>query len=267
MVYLSEVDGEDMPDIDIGESDAMDPEAGEDAPGETQEDHSEAATIDNDECKNSSASIEGAMTENDGDLDDSGVTTTDESAQRENPLTWPWKLLIDLYIFGDRFDCRQFRMDIIDIMLAKSEGEGVFSNLLLQIPHALANVPQSSPLRLFLMHTVAFDFALSSPDEVYMILPKDFLIGVMKICSQRMPKRLCDSCYGYAKKYCDLSQCTIHDYLEGKDQSPAEVNICVYHEHITTGEGIACQARYKAWVQSKMVVIKPSEVTPTLKSS
>lgn len=186
----------------------------------------------------------------DSSLSSDTLTTASESTEPDTsnfeatdiptqPETWSWTVMVELYIFADRFDVRRLRADVIDLM-AWAKGMPQYRT----IRRAFDGVPKSSPLRAFLILESAYLTYFDVDDnhqEPYADLPRDFLVGVMRVNSHRLPVKQCDSCFGEAKKLCAGIKNSIHDDGFDTDIRPIQRDPCIYHEHETEAETKACQ--------------------------
>jgi len=110
----------------------------------------------------------------------SNLTTTCAPLDPDRPTTWPWALLVNLYIFGDRFDTKQLRVDVIDWMMTKAEGSSEDLTFL-TVTHAFDNTPASSPLRSFLVHHMAYNCVFDNRRNDIATLPIELLVRVLEI--------------------------------------------------------------------------------------
>ena len=175
--------------------------------------------------------------------DQSDPIKEDEEPERnisDRPITWTWRMLVNLYILGDRLDVPQFRIDVIDIM-----GERLFESLpfLPDVEHAFDNLPKSSPLLTFLIHAFAHYEIFAQEPEAYESLPPEFLVGIIRTNAQRLPRSLCTACYKDAVALVENYDIDVGFVSKEEDGAPMHQDICHYHEHRNDEERAMCQRR------------------------
>jgi len=182
-----------------------------------------------------------------------GATTTEEEEERLNeecakqknndPKTWLWSILLDLYIFGDRYDMIRLRRTLIDIAIAKDAISSITpSNNTIRC--AFANLASNSPMRQFLIDHCAFNRIIHDSDDDR-TLPTEFLCGMLRRLTCRNPSKLCKSCHKIARY--QVPKISTHlkavmAYSKGEDIAPYHVDACIYHEHADDAERHDCSA-------------------------
>ena len=168
--------------------------------------------------------------------EDGDIWSTDPSAAK----TWLWQTLIDLYIFGDRFNAPLFCRKVIDTLIDKGQEHRGYLPNHLEIKHAFAVTAKGSPIRLFLVDLFAYR-GISLKKEETVTLPPEFMAAVLEIMSHRMPRRLCNGCYEKALERVDLDSDGEDVGPEVRSHPPYETDSCYYHEHESESEKAVCQ--------------------------
>lgn len=195
----------------------------------------------------------------------SKLTTTCAPLDPDRPTTWPWALLVNLYIFGDRFDTKQLRVDVIDWMMTKAEGSSEDLTFL-TVTHAFDNTPASSPLRSFLVHHMAYNCVFDNRRGDIATLPIEFLVRVLEINTQRLAPKQCQQCWQSAKNKVDGLGVRRSVVLHGpEDVPPFRKERCSYHEHVTDAERVICDTAYKRRQNKELNKQETARAIPTVK--
>lgn len=155
----------------------------------------------------------------------------------ESPKSWSWGILIDLYIFGDRFDVPKWRNAIINAAIDKILDDLVWQDLP-AIKYAFENLPSGSPLLKLLVHQCAYNEVISVKDAFLVKMPPEYLVRVLEITTHRLPAYLCDGCYAESAHYRDDLTSKLPATRDG---APYRDDACEYHEHADDEERTACR--------------------------
>lgn len=157
---------------------------------------------------------------------DEEEANTSAATQREK--TYIYAFLLELYIFADRFDVAELRIDTIDL-LQRIRTNDAKDSLASGLPSfdtvsaAFDLLPETSPLRRWLIDVFAYDWDPSKDDEEQVALrkdlPREFLLEVAVINSQRSARRL------------------------PGERAPFKVDMCSYHGHQTWEELERCRSK------------------------
>ncbi|THW80202.1 hypothetical protein D6D19_00651 [Aureobasidium pullulans] len=134
----------------------------------------------------------------------------------KSPETWPWRVLVSLYVLGDYLDAQVVRIAAVDAMILRHEDSGLMT----------------------------FDDMGSTAREDLIGMPNEFLVDVSMTLSRRLPNRRCQSCYQSALSWVQRADAVPARFHEPQDGPPWQtLNTCYYHEHSTEEERRDCAAR------------------------
>lgn len=164
----------------------------------------------------------------------------DEGLNADDPLTWPYQVILKLYVLADRLDIRELRNSIIDTLTAAyrrpKNGPSVEDYKFID-----SNTTSESPLRRLTVDFLAYKGKRVPEDsEIWRALPHDIVVEVLMRVGGRVPIRLCNSCYqrGLSRNKVVLDD----DHLcKNEDKMPFEADMCIYHEHADGEEKRLCQ--------------------------
>lgn len=183
----------------------------------------------------------------------SGKETTTEQASHtwklpdeqddNNPVTWTWQNLFDLYIFADKYDTRRFRTDVITVIQQKA-----FQAHPRQYPlpdyidcaDMFNGLPESSPLYKFWIEVLTYDTQpLKIQDSyAYEVLPRCVLSTLLARKAQLVWCQTCPDCI------CGRL-CTSDGHPDIKSIRPSyNASFCEHHEHTSELERKLCEARW-----------------------
>ncbi|KAK6001448.1 hypothetical protein QM012_002779 [Aureobasidium pullulans] len=157
----------------------------------------------------------------------------------EDPSTWPSHVLFHLYIFADRLEVKELRIDVLDALNISIDNATYSLNVSAYV-YISSNTTATSPLRRFVVDQLAYDTCHNPASTIFWrALPHDVAIEVLMALGRRVPSRLCSSCYREG-----LSWNGVMDHsCQTQDTAPYEVDLCIYHEHADEEEKKACRAR------------------------
>ncbi|THZ61392.1 hypothetical protein D6C86_04409 [Aureobasidium pullulans] len=157
------------------------------------------------------------------------------------PSTWPYCALIELYLFGDRFDAQQFRVETIDALsyaLDKQDNGMSFE----EHYYICKNTSARSPLRQFAIHRMAYTTIFKTEElEIWSELPSEYLAQVMIEMGMRMPGELCGGCYKRGLEENEATDLQDLGMSSETDEAPYDNDMCFYHEHANEEERERCR--------------------------
>lgn len=159
----------------------------------------------------------------------------------KDPSSWPTHVLVELYIFADRLDINELRIDLI-AALKDSVDTSSYSLYTPAYDYIDSNTTAKSPLRRFVVDQLAYD-ANRSPANAnfWRALPQDITIEALLILSQRVPRRLCSSCH---RKGLSWNLVRYNPSQQQTYDAPSyQIDLCLYHGHVDEAEKEACRAR------------------------
>ncbi|TIA22659.1 hypothetical protein D6C80_01113 [Aureobasidium pullulans] len=161
----------------------------------------------------------------------------------KRPETWPWRVLIGLYVLGDYLDAHVVRIAAVDAMILRHEKSDLMT--FDDIDFAFANTSPDSKLRELLVHITTYDLDIGSTAREDLIgMPNEFLVDISMTLSRRLPNRQCQSCYQSALSWVQQADAVPAHFHEPQDGPPWQtLNTCYYHEHSTEEERRDCAAR------------------------
>lgn len=164
--------------------------------------------------------------------------SAEDECNYHEPITWPFEWLFELYVFSEKYDIRDFRVSIFEIIQMKFFQEQPRRYLLPDsedLIYALENLPPRSPLYRLLVDCWGKWLTLTSSAEAdreaqaedFDNLPAHFLsrcLVAMKRCEGAL---FCDKCglHGTGEK-CNSKKHSVEDRLD-----PPYKDYCTYHEH------------------------------------
>ncbi|THY28524.1 hypothetical protein D6D01_03866 [Aureobasidium pullulans] len=160
----------------------------------------------------------------------------------KSPETWPWRVLVSLYVLGDYLDAQVVRIAAVDVMILRHEKSDVMT--FDDIDFAYANTSPDSKLRELLVHITTYDFDIGSIARDLIGMPNGFLVDVSMTLARRLPNRQCQSCYQSALSWVQHADAVPAHFHEPQDGPPWQtLSSCYYHEHSTEEEKGDCAAR------------------------
>ncbi|THX42988.1 hypothetical protein D6D10_01528 [Aureobasidium pullulans] len=160
----------------------------------------------------------------------------------KRPETWPWRVLISLYVLGDYLDAHVVRIAAVDAMILRHEKSDLMT--FDDIDFAFANTSPDSKLRELLVHITTYDPDIGSTAREDLIgMPNEFLVNVSMTLSRRLPNRQCQSCYQSALSWSNRQTRYQLIFMSLRTVRPGRLNTCYYHEHSTEEEERDCAAR------------------------
>lgn len=191
------------------------------------------------------------------DSDNSIIPPYDVEYDMDDPVTWPWRLLISLYVFADKHSTREFRMEILNIIQMKFMVKDPRPYQLPSYRDALPAVEDTaptSPLYRFLadvyaLHRMRHDQAgFLNIAENMSVLPSRFLAACLAALKRHYSARTCTKCLARTA-HGDAEGHTVGDVKPVYERSPS-----LYHEHGKDKEEAARCALQ--WKSRKMVFAK-----------
>jgi len=169
-----------------------------------------------------------------------------------DPVTWSWQPLLNLYKFADEYDTcrlRQFVFEKIRTKVLQVRPKAYELPGPKHIAYIAENLPPSSPLRKFFVqvyvHAPSFHehgAELSSLSTVELeVIPGQFLAEAYRLSQRRTAAVLC---YSYGPGQQVGGQCMYADHTEEDLVTPRERAWCWLHEHEGDEEVKACEARW-----------------------
>lgn len=171
------------------------------------------------------------------------VVSPKTNADEQQPETWPFFILVRLFLLGDRFDAWEFRTAAIDAMIQerrktqKPPRQSV-------INHAFEHTTEGSPLRKLLIHMHAYHTKRCQSASRYYEMPVEFLAGMVVVMTKRTTAEQCYNCHQKALKIHKIKS-DDPDICQDKDHPPWECDPCFYHDHKTDEEGTTCHQKRK----------------------
>lgn len=123
------------------------------------------------------------------------------------------------------------------------------------IQYIWTNLPHDSGLKKLIIDVWAFDQEWELTDELAALLPTELWTGLMKKVFARLPNRLCKTCVYNAcedhenehwqyEQWCDYTvafDAQVDSPFYGKEVTPFDFDMCLYHEHQDYDERNACK--------------------------
>ncbi|PPJ60561.1 hypothetical protein CBER1_08136 [Cercospora berteroae] len=173
-----------------------------------------------------------------------------ETSEANDPTTWPFKTLSELYVFADRFDTRMLRRLIIEqIIFEISSGDGYPE--LSEITFLYENLPRTSPLIRFICYDVAenheenavfTDYQKQSLAELVGVeIASDLISDFEAACgASRRRCRKCRLCGGVIR---GMISCDVHLVPPYESKDDYLQKWCFWHEHERESEKTICAHR------------------------
>ncbi|THY72903.1 hypothetical protein D6C87_04690 [Aureobasidium pullulans] len=154
----------------------------------------------------------------------------------KSPETWPWRVLVSLYVLADYLDAQVVRIAAVDAMILRHEKSRLMT--FDDIDFAFANTSADSKLRELLVHITTYDLDIGSTAREDLIgMPDEFLVGVSMTVFRKLPNRQCRSCYQKALSWVQQADAIPAHFNEPQDGPTWQIlNACYYHEHSTEEE-------------------------------
>lgn len=181
----------------------------------------------------------------------------------DDPITWPWQWLFELYIFADKYSTRQLRMEALVTMQLKLHVKQPRSYGLpgrQATVFAVQNLPLSSPLYRLLADIYGVQIGVRSHgrnplEQVNHIssLPADFLAACLIALKRHDSAKSCQSCVPGTPHSGECGH-TEEDRNRVRGRHP-----CVYHEHGEDDEEAARCALQ--WESRKFTLNSPQKET------
>ena len=198
------------------------------------------------------------------DDDDDGEANEGDA---NDPVTWDWQFLSELYILADAYDTRRFRTAIIKVIQIRALQ---YTPEVYALPnpedlgYALQALPNTSPLYKFLIDLMTYLLNPSStyPAREWASVPADAIVASWLKMKQLDALHRCRDCKDIPflrnRRDCECvglrQQCERCQDLRCKslshpdietDEAPYYRDICQYHEHETKEERDLCVMRWK----------------------
>ena len=193
--------------------------------------------------------------------DDDAPIDDDCENDADDPITWDWEFLLDVYVFADQYDTRHFRSAVISIIQIKSL-QSKPRYYLKPSAHEMARVfgqlPQSSPLYKFLVDILVWYLSPGEVVEEWDVLPSEVLAAAWLKTKRLEAFRSCSLCLGrtiVTKGVCgcvenyECIRCQPCDSITHKGLNTALPSylqdMCQYHEHESEEEKALCRKRWQ----------------------
>lgn len=160
----------------------------------------------------------------------------------EDPSTWPYHIIIELYMFADRFDVKALRIVTLDVFIG-SRLANQRTMFISSFEYIWAHTHASSPLRKFVVHELAYRSVYEIGATWWLGLPKEMLIEILTTLGRRIPASLCKACYKKGLKQNEVKDPKEHGMCEIQDIAPYKLDWCFYHEHTSEEERNTCRNR------------------------
>lgn len=162
----------------------------------------------------------------------------------DDPVTWSWCDLFDLYIFADQYDTRRFRNAVMRVIQTKAlQTEPRTYTWASWKTMPFSRLPDSSKLSKFWLDAIAYDMCADPLDECKAMqsLPKSIMAKLLSMLMQLGHVREC--------KYCQVHcLCEDDSHPDIKSRRPLyDKDLCAYHEHATPEEEKLCRS---TWVST-----------------
>lgn len=170
---------------------------------------------------------------------------SDDEDDPQIPVTWPWEVIIQLYVFGDRYDTKGFRNAIMDVALLKAlqvEPRSYLPPGIKQQAQAYKRLPATSELyRLMLeigVHEVEKTASADqwSPEALGRHLPSEALATLYCLASRLSLKLACPACK--AGHTCERNHASM------SLRATFRTHLLWYYEHESTEEELDCFSKW-----------------------
>ncbi|USW58657.1 Putative BTB/POZ domain-containing protein [Septoria linicola] len=202
-----------------------------------------------------------------------------QNGQADDPSSWPYETLFQLYVIGDKYKTRAFRTLVIQHVQAKMRAAKELCDRMSkdQYESRVRKVirDELEPLFFdlddldFLVHNVSEDstlarciwYTLANSDKTYHEYGKAWVKNLTGqfdtkairlgfeiltgIGAARARQRAVQACRNCGELVCHSSykrDCAAHDRLEGWDERFSDKADCLFHEHVTETERLDCVA-------------------------
>lgn len=163
------------------------------------------------------------------------------------PVTWPWEVIIQLYVFGDRYDTKGFRNAIMDVALLKALQIEPRSYLWPDVKDqelAYKRLPSSSKFYWLLLDigvheiepTASFSATQSPAEALGLHLPAEALAILYCLSSRLAFKLACPACQ--AGRHCG------RDHASMPLRATFRTDFTSYYEHDSDEEVHACLRKW-----------------------
>ncbi|THY16850.1 hypothetical protein D6D01_07620 [Aureobasidium pullulans] len=166
----------------------------------------------------------------------------------EDPSTWPYHMIVELYMFADRFDVKALRIDTLDLFI-DSTLTNQWTMLISNYSYIWAHTHASSSLRKLVVHELAYRSVLAENANWLLRLPKEMLVEILTTLGRRVPASLCKACHKKGLKKNKVKDPKEHGMCEVQDIAPYKLDRCFYHEHTSEEELNTCRNRREKMVK------------------
>lgn len=179
--------------------------------------------------------------QDDGDSDSEG----EDEDYDDDPVTWYYSDLFDLYIFADKYDSKGMRqavMEIVQIKIMQCSPRSYYFPANEDFLQIYEKLPASSPMYILLVHVQAFDVAQDNQTlrQHFESMPADVMSQVLVLMKQMVGCYECSLCR-------KRKQCTDKTHSDIKIKPEKEQrDVCRYHEHTSEEEERLCRLRWIA---------------------
>lgn len=112
----------------------------------------------------------------------------------DDPSTWSYHSVIQLYVLADCFQIRELKANTLDA-LSHAAREQNWAWSLIEIRYIYSKTPADSPLKNFVVHNTAYRRIFDQDISYFAAFPAEFLAAVMITNSRRLPFKQCEDCY------------------------------------------------------------------------
>lgn len=186
----------------------------------------------------------------------------------DDPITWDWEWLFELYDIGDAYDTRLFRTAVIEIIQIKAlqrKPRDYFMPHLEDLCYVFEQMPPTSPLYKFMIDILTYYLDPSNGTVVdWQVLPPEALAATWLKTKQLESFRNCSTCQSRPSSLylqCDCAvkgQCRLcrpcrswgHPDIQ-TGRPPYFQDMCQYHEHETAEEKALCSKRWDIIVRER----------------
>lgn len=176
------------------------------------------------------------------------VESTEDSVTKttipleDDPTTWPFHIIIQLYVLADYLQTRELKADSMNALIDAGEKQMCVEDLN-EIQYVYNKTPAGSPLRKYMVHHAAYWYPFENDGPTYEILPVEFLAAVMVTNSRRLPEKQCQECHSEAFASTRVLAFQNDERDPEEDLPPYQRDLCLYHEHSDEEEREACRLR------------------------
>ena len=185
-----------------------------------------------------------------------------EDHDPDDPITWDWQSLFQVYVFGDKYDTKHFRKCIIEVIQLKvlqKMPRGYVNPAVSDFTYAFGVLPAASPLYKFLVDVLVYFIHPGDDVSESSALPPEVLSAIWINAKRLEAFHACRICYGRDHVLQKICQC-----LEGSECDacrpcgsarhrgvvtalpPYVRDMHQCHEHETDGEKYLCEKRWVA---------------------